>query len=380
MASRGGRHFAGPVPCIIGPDVRARAIAVIVILLASVASASAQSSAAELNAAGWKALQEKNAERGALLFAKALVLQPNDPILMFGAATAAYLQGRMDEARWRLERALDLDPRLTEASRLLGVIAYRSGDVDAAIATYEKALRYAPGDASLAQALKALRDDADVHGAFTSRRDQLFTVVYEGRQEEATAVKATTLLKSAFQRIAARLGAQPSHSIFVVLYTEKQFRDITGSPEWADGSYDGRIRIATAGASHDPVSFERVLTHELAHAMIWGLAPRGVPAWLHEGLAQYFAGGDVAAARRRMKASAHAVSLKDLERGFGTRTAGDAGLAYDVSLVTVSLVVERAGFGWATFFSDLAEGTPCETALIRRFGYSYTDLEAALRR
>jgi tetratricopeptide (TPR) repeat protein len=368
------------IPAIIFPEVLARTIALILIILASATSVDAQSNAAELNAAGWKALQQKNAELGALLFAKALVLQPNDPISMFGAAAAAYLQGRIDEARWRLGRALDLDPRLTEASRLLGEIAYQSGDVAAAIATYERALRHAPNDAGLARALKAWRDDADVHGAFTGRRDQLFTILYEGRHEEATAVKATTLLKSAFQRIAARLGAQPSQSIFVVLYTEKQFRDITGSPEWADGVYDGRIRIATAGASHDPVSFEHVLTHELTHAMIWGLAPRGVPAWLHEGLAQYFAGRDVAAARRRMKASAHAVSLKDLEPGFGARTAGDARLAYDVSLVAVSLIVERAGFGWGTFFSDLAEGTPCETALIRRFGYSYADLEAALRR
>ena len=368
------------IPSIICPEMLARTIALTVIILASATSVDAQSSAEELNAAGWKALEQKNAELGALHFAKALVLRPHDPILIFGAAAAAYLQGRIDEARWRLGRALDLDPRLTEASRLLGDIAYESGDVDAAIATYEKALRYAPGDADLARALKAWRDDADVHGAFTGRRDQLFTILYQGRQEEATAVKATALLKAAFRRIAARLGTQPSQSIFVVLYTEKQFRDITGSPVWADGVYDGRIRIATAGASHDPASFEHVLTHELTHAMIWGLAPRGVPSWLHEGLAQYFAGADVAAARRRMKASTQAVSLKDLEPGFGAKTAGDARLAYDVSLVAVSLIVERAGFGWGTFFSDLAEGTPCETALTRRFGYSYADLEAALRR
>jgi tetratricopeptide (TPR) repeat protein len=351
-----------------------------VLMLVCAVPLGAQSRVLELNDAGWKALENKDVERGARLFAEALILQPNDATLMFGAAVAVYMQGRPDDALWRLRRALELNPRLTEASRLLGGIEYERGDISGAIATYEKALQYAPKDASLAKILGQWRKDAETHGSFAVRSDQRFTIQYEGRQEEATAVKATELLKTSFGRISGKLGVQPSNPIFVVLYTEKQFRDLTGSPEWADGLYDGRIRIATAGASQNPVSFERLLTHELTHAIIWGLASRGVPAWLHEGMAQYFDGGDAAAARRGLKARAQPISLKDLEKGFGTKSAADARIAYDVSLVAASLIFERAGFGWGTFFSDLAEGTPCETALIRRFGYSYGDLEAALSR
>ena len=53
--------------------------------------------------------------------------------------------------------------------------------------------------------------------------------------------------------------------------------------------------IPAAGAAQSPQLFERVLVHELTHAMIASLAPRGIPAWLHEGLAQYFEGDDPAA-------------------------------------------------------------------------------------
>ena len=71
----------------------------------------------------------------------------------------------------------------------------------------------------------------------------------------------------------------------MIFYTLKQFHDLTGAPEWAGGAFDTRIRIPVQGALAEQRTFDRVLTHELAHAMIAGVAGRGVPAWLHEGLA-----------------------------------------------------------------------------------------------
>jgi tetratricopeptide (TPR) repeat protein len=357
-----------------------RSLVAIVLITLTVTAPAAQSRVTQLNESGWKALQGRQPDVAARLFAEALVLRPNDPTLMFGAGAAAYMQGRLADATWRLRRVLELDPAMTEASRLLGEVTYGSGDIDGAIAIYEKAVKYAPKDADLHAKLAGWRKDTARHGTFTERRDQMFTVLYEGRQEEATAVKATDILRTAYRKITARLGAQPANSIYVVLYTERQFRDFTGSPDWAAGVYDGRIRVQTAGALKDPVSFERVLTHELAHAVIWGLAPRGVPAWLHEGMAQYFAGSDVQGARRRVKAQGSPVVLKDLEGTFASKTATEARFAYDASLAAASLVIDRSGFGWGTFFSDLAEGEVCESALIRRFGLSYADLEASLAR
>src|SRR5262249_14952315 len=180
---------------------------------------------------------------------------------------------------------------------------FDEGDVALAIKTYEAALTHAPNDAELKRSLAAWRREGQVHQTFEERRYDRFRVMFEGRAEEALATQATRVLESNFYRIADKLGEYPSKTIVTVLYTEKQFRDITRAPEWSGGLYDGRIRIPAAGAQRDASLFETVLTHELTHAIIAGIAPTGVPGWMNEGLAQYFDGSDPRAAERRMKAA-----------------------------------------------------------------------------
>ena len=110
------------------------------------AAVHAQSTVVELNDAGWKMLQSGEGARAGKLFAEALALKPNDPVLLFGAGAAAHLDGRPRDAMGRLQRALEFNPGLTGASLLLGQIAYAENDVATAIVVYEKALKYAPND------------------------------------------------------------------------------------------------------------------------------------------------------------------------------------------------------------------------------------------
>jgi tetratricopeptide (TPR) repeat protein len=339
----------------------------------------AQSSVTKLNDAGWKALQGGNGDRAAALFAEALTLRPNDPVLLLGSGAAAQARGNHRDAMARLQRALDVEPRLTVASELLGQIAYDEGEIDLAIRTHEKALKYAPNDPRLSGKLDAWRREAQVHHAFEEVRYDRFRVMFEGRAEESLAAQATTMLTSAFWRIGEKLGEYPSNTIVAILYTEKQFRDITRAPEWSDGQYDGRIRIPVAGASQKPELFARVLTHELTHAVVASIAPRGVPAWLNEGLAQYFDGSDPQAARRRMKTLGRPAPLKNLERSFGQLSATDAQVAYDESLLAVSVMIDRPGFGWTRLLHRLADGQSFDDA-IGSFGFSYADLEAPFAR
>jgi len=166
-----------------------------------------------------------------------------------------------------------------------------------------------------------------------------------------------------------------------MLYTDKQFRDITRAPEWSGGVYDGRIRVPAAGASRSLDSFEQVLTHELVHAMIANTAPRGVPAWLHEGLAQYFVGDDPQAARVRLRATGRdrLIPLVHLEGSFGRFNAAQAQVAYDESLVAVDIIMQRTAFNWPSLFRALAEHD--RTAQIfDSFALSYSDFEAQFGR
>ncbi len=338
---------------------------------------SAQSSIVELNDTGWKLLQNGEADRAAKIFAQALEAQPDEPVLQFGAAVASHLQGRTKDATTRLKRVIESAPNLTPAAILVGQLQYTGGDVNAAIVTYEKALKHAPNDPQLATKLNAWRADADANRGFVESRVDRFRVSFQGHADKALAARATDLLESAFWRIGKTLGAYPSDPVMVMLYTEKQFRDITLAPEWSGGVYDGRIRVPAAGAAQSPQLFERVLTHELTHAMVASLVPRGVPTWLHEGLAQHFEGDDAAAARRRLKVVGVVVPLRYLEGNFSRFTTDQAMVAYDQSLVIVDMLISRGTVDWNALFRALSESSRTEYTF-DNFGLRYSELESEL--
>ena len=318
---------------------------------------SAQPPIKELNDAGWQMLQRGDADGAAKRFGEALDAQPDNPVLQFGAGVAAHLKGRGKEATTRLRRALEIAPDLTPASMLLGQLEYTAGDVSQAISTYERALTHAPNDPQLTSKLNAWRADAEASRGFVERRVDRFRVMFQGHVDKALAARTTELLESAFWRIGKTIGAYPSDPVVVMLYTEKQFRDITQAPEWSGGIYDGRIRVPAAGAAQSPRLFERVLAHELTHAMIASLAPRGIPTWLHEGLAQYFEGDDPAAAQRRLRAVGQVVPLRYLEGSFGRLTTAQAGVAYDQSLVVVDAIIQRGNVDWNALFRALGDSS-----------------------
>lgn len=348
----------------------------ICIVLLAPASSLAQSSARELNDAGWKLLQGGDAGRAARVFAEALTLEPDQPVLLLGAGVAAHLRGNDKDARVPLKRALELDPRLTPASVLLGQIAYADGDVTNAIAIYEQALTHAPNEPVLTTKLKAWRADAEAARGFTERRSDRFRVSFQGHADRLLAVRAIEILEAAFWRIGKALGSYPSEPVVVLLYTEQQFRDVTQAPTWAGGIYDGRIRVPAAGAAQSPQLFERVLVHELTHAMIATIAPRGVPAWLHEGLAQHFEGDDVAAARKTV-ARFGVIPLRHLEGSFAGLSGAPATLAYNESLVVVETLFQRPGMDWSALFRALNEsGRPEYT--FDSFGLRYSTLESEI--
>jgi len=362
------------LPAVAVLSAVTRTVALCLVLLAPAVSLA--QSARELNDTAWKLLQGGDAARASKLFAEALAKEPDQPALLLGAGVAAHMLGRSKEATTPLRRALDLDPRLTPASILLGQIAYADGDVTNAIKIYEKALTYAPNEPHLTTKLKAWRADVDASTGFIERRFDRFRVMFQGHADKALAARATEILESAFWRIGKALGAYPSEPVVVMLYTEQQFRDVTQAPAWAGGIYDGRIRVPGAGAAQRPQLFERVLVHELAHAMIAMLAPRGVPTWLHEGLAQHFEGDDVAAARRRVQ-TVGVIPLQYLEGSFSRLTAAQAILAYDESLVVVENLFQRPGMDWNALFRALSESDRIEYTF-DNFGLRYSSLEAEL--
>ncbi len=355
--------------------------AALTVLLAAPLTLAQRKSAAQLSREAWDALNAGRTQEAAAAFDEALKNAPNQPALLLGAGVAAHLQGREDDARRVLVDALKIDPALTPASLLLGAVFYQTGDVDAAIDTYQQALAHTPDHPQLTKQLEAWRKEASLHSGFGRKLGDHFTVLFEGPAEARLADRAVAILESAYNQIGTALYTYPTDVVTVVLYTREQFRDITQSPDWAGGAFDGRIRVPVRGALQNQAEFERVLRHEFTHALIRSIAPRGVPFWLDEGLAVHFEGGNVARKQQQVREADTLLPLQRLERSFSDLTAREASLAYAESAVAVEGLFDDAGApSIVGLLADIGRGLPFADAFERNILVPYAEFQKKLQR
>lgn len=329
--------------------------------------------------AGWDAIREGRNQEAAEAFATAIDAEPRDPSLHLGAGLAAYLLGKPTVAQQSLQHALTLSPGFTTASQLLGDIFYREGDIDQAIGVFEAALKHEPANAAIQERLVKLRQESQLHSGFYQSQGAHFTVLFEGPADEQLASRALEILESAYWRVSTALSTFPERVIPVVLYTQEQFRDITRSPQWAAGAYDGRIRIPVRGALANERELERVLTHEFTHALVQSVAPRGVPHWLNEGLAVMFEPDGESWTDSQLSSSEARQTLEQLGKGFGGLSTADARIAYAQSAAVVRALLEQGGPpAVVSILQDLARGDTFAAALERRLGMPFDAFVASL--
>ena len=359
-----------------------RAVSLIVVfVLAGVAVARAQidPKTALLERAARDALVAGQPHAAADEFRQAIASDPKNPRLYLGAGTAAYLERRDTDAKESLDHALALDPRMTRARALLGQVLHRSGDLLGSIRTYETLTTEAPDDKEAVATLERWRREAELQERMQQAIGQHFTVSFEGPEEAALATKALDSLERAYWRIGDTLGTYPTAPIAVVLYTGEQFRDITRSPSWAAGAYDGTIRMPMRGAFDNEKELDRVLAHEFTHALIRSLASRGVPAWLNEGLATILESGDARWAEQQLSGAHVPLALATLQASFGRLSGDQAQLAYATSAMAVRRLVEEAGgFAIANLLRDLGDGVDFNAAFAHRIQRTFADFQASL--
>jgi len=336
--------------------------------------------AALVERGAWEALNAGRARAAAEAFREALASDPKNARLHLGAGMAAALERRDHDARDALERALALDAHLMPARTLLGQVQYRLGDFAGAIRTYEALTALAPDNRDAQATLERWRRELELHERMHQAIGSHFTVSFEGPAEAALAAEALEVLDRAYWRIGLLLGGTyPNQPVPVVLYTGEQFRDITRSPSWAAGAYDGIIRVPMRGALDNPKELDRVLSHEFTHALVRGLAPRGVPAWLNEGLATALETGDLGWAERQVARQAAPVALRTLQASFARLTGDAAQLAYATSALAARRMIEEAGgFAIANLLRDLGDGVEFEAAFLHRIQRSFAEFQTPL--
>jgi len=313
--------------------------------------------------AGWEALERGDGAKAAAVFRDALDRSPDNPALHFGAGYAAYLLGRLDASISSLKKALRFDPRFIQAAALLGQVAYERGDLDLAIRSMEKAVALAPHDPLRSQQLARWRREAALHEDLDERPGVRFRVLFEGGAQQPIADRVSAVLERAYWQVGNILNSYPSETLTVLLYTDRQFQDITRAPAWAGGEFDGRIRVAVGGALRTPDALDRVMMHEFVHAAIAALAPRGVPAWVHEGLASVLESDDQAWVSTTLRTTKSRIALDQLAGGFDHLGRDLALVAYAESAVAGRLLIERLGPNLMVFLQMLGSGHTVSQAL-----------------
>lgn len=347
------------------------------LLLSASAAADAQIDprTALVERAAWAALDAGQAHAAADAFREAIAADPKNARLHLGAAMAAAVERRDQDARAECERAIALNPKLDEARFLLGQIQYRTGDALLAMRTYEDLLALSPDHREARATLDRWRRELTLHDRMQQAVGAHFTVSFEGPAEAALASEALEILERAYWRIGQTLDIYPTAPVAVVLYTADEFRDITRSPSWAAAAYDGTIRVPMRGALDRRAELERVLAHEFTHAVVRTLAARAVPAWLNEGLAAALETGDLGWAET-LQQSGERVPLRALQNGFGRFTGEQAARAYAASALAVRRLLDDAGGpAIVNLLRDLGADVDFDAAFLHRIQRPFAEFE-----
>jgi tetratricopeptide (TPR) repeat protein len=312
---------------------------------------------------GWAALERQDAAQAAAIFARELKERPQEPTLHFGAGAAAYALGRPRAALASLQKAVDLDPELAGAFVLLGRVAYDQGQATLAIRSLEHAATLRPRDREVRGLLDRWRHESSVHGSYIEKPSGHFRILYEGGTQQHIGDRVAQVLEREYVRIGKALESTPAEPVTVILYTNREFQDITRSPSWAAGRYDGRIRVAVGGTIPGD-ELDRVVTHELVHAVVASAAPRRIPAWLNEGLATHLEGSNPAWIDHVLRKAATVVPLEQLAQGFTGMDEEGAFVAYAESATAAAILCERLGRNIGAFLREVGNGRSVDQALL----------------
>jgi tetratricopeptide (TPR) repeat protein len=336
---------------------------------------------ATLAADGSAALNERRFGDAHEALSAALAMRPREPSLHLGAGVAAFMMGQDAEAQSRFERALEIDPGYQTASLWLGHLHNRAGRLDEAIAVYERALERSPGAPALEQALADRRRSAALQNGLSVVHGAHFSVLFDGPTDKALARRVVERLEAAYWRVGAALTAYPTEPVTVVLYSLEQYRDVTQLPQWTAAAYDGRIHLPMGAALQETEDLDRVLGHELVHAVVAMLGGRNVPVWLNEGLATSLESGGAEEPEQDLAVADSWPRLSDLHYSFLKFDADQAHVAYTLSTRAVRRMQELRGPGAVVaLLRDLARGVPFASAFHQRMAMSYEDFQATLTR
>lgn len=233
-----------------------------------------------------------------------------------------------------------------DALNLHGRVLYDRGDMASAIDSWELALSLKPDDHGLKEMLAKARKEYLVEEEKELSYSGRFLLLYDGIEDEDIGRVIMDILSDAYTDVGTDLNYYPEEYMSVIIYTKKEFDEVTSLPEWAGAVYDGKIRVPLGGLDLSSDRLKRILYHEYTHAVIQSMTKGGCPKWLNEGLAVYEESRFVTPvnhADSKHRKNPEISSFEDLSRLFGSPDSKEAKFAYDKSYDIVKRLIDDCG-------------------------------------
>ncbi len=339
-----------------------------------------QSAAANSIAANFEE-KRRNYSAAAHYLQAALVFLPDHGVLLENYAAILLQLGRAEEALLRAQQATRASPQSADAFLVLAYAYYKNDHDREAIAALKKSLDLRPNDRAR-ELLERIERESRTEADFRQQESSHFTLRYEGSQTaDALRTQILDALESDYRALSNDLGATPKN-IYVSLYTDEAFFDVTHAAAWTSALNDGKIRIPISGVKSVTPEMASVLRHELTHSFVAQITHGRAPGWLNEGIAELEQGLSTGAFGPRLAAlyaSGRQVPLNQLEGEFQGYSSAEASVAYAESLAAVEYI--RATYGMsdlARLLQRLGEGQSVESALRSTVHAGYAELETEI--
>ncbi len=313
---------------------------------------------------GSEALKAKDYETAASRFSDALREDASLNTARTGLALAEIRLGRDEYALPTVLEGLARDPLDPELHEILGDLKDRAEEVDEALREWREAFRLAPNDRLRDKILRGEREQHAGAGYDFSATPH-FNLRHDGDLDPDLARQVGNYLEDRFRDLSDAFRHTPPQPITVLLYPNRQFRDVTQAPDNIVGLYDGKIRVPLGGIRKLDPAAQQVLVHELTHAVIHSKTRGACPRWLHEGLAQRMEGRTLSRADRERV-------LRLLRGTDPARWAASASLSYPAALSLTQYLEQQGGFsGLVSLLDRMGAGESPDAAFREIYGEDY---------
>jgi tetratricopeptide (TPR) repeat protein len=308
--------------------------------------------AAATAALGWDAINGHDPDEAIRQFQTAIGYERREASFYAGLGAAYQLRRDSSHAIEAFRAAVALDPTRIELYEQLADLLYQRNQLADAIALLTSAMQRVRTPDRLAPLLAKMTREQSLQNRFLQTGTRHFLIQFDGGENRERAYQILDLLELAYRDVGQAFGVFPDEEITVILYNNEQFRDVTQTPGWTNGIYDGKIRLPSGGGVPDRALLSKVLYHEYTHVIVHELSDNRAPTWLNEGLAVYFEGlasGNLPGSQEASTRSLTRLSpgtimpLAALHGSFLRFSADQAATAYAESFSATRYLINRYG-------------------------------------